>query len=107
VTLLGDAVHPMLPHTGQGAAQALEDGVALGRVLRQSGDHVAALRRFETVRSRRTRRIVKSGPRIARFTTTKNPIVTWLRNTTIRLVPEAALRRVFTHAGPDPHRELG
>ena len=32
VTLLGDAAHPMLPHTGQGAAQALEDAVALGLV---------------------------------------------------------------------------
>jgi 2-polyprenyl-6-methoxyphenol hydroxylase-like FAD-dependent oxidoreductase len=30
VTLLGDAAHPLLPHTGQGAAQALEDAVALG-----------------------------------------------------------------------------
>ena len=33
VTLVGDAAHPLLPHTGQGAAQALEDAVALGRVL--------------------------------------------------------------------------
>ncbi len=39
VTLLGDAAHPMLPHTGQGAAQALEDAVALGRVLKSGGDH--------------------------------------------------------------------
>ena len=28
VTLLGDACHPMLPFMAQGAAQALEDGVA-------------------------------------------------------------------------------
>jgi salicylate hydroxylase len=26
MTLLGDAVHPMVPHLGQGAAQAIEDG---------------------------------------------------------------------------------
>jgi 2-polyprenyl-6-methoxyphenol hydroxylase-like FAD-dependent oxidoreductase len=31
--VLGDAAHPMLPHTGQGAAQALEDAVALGLAL--------------------------------------------------------------------------
>ena len=29
VTLLGDAAHPLLPHTGQGAAQAITDAVAL------------------------------------------------------------------------------
>ncbi|KAL7270265.1 hypothetical protein RUND412_007033 [Rhizina undulata] len=33
VALLGDAAHPFLPHQGQGAAQALEDGVALSIVL--------------------------------------------------------------------------
>ena len=33
VTLLGDAAHPVLPHTAQGAAQALEDAVALGLAL--------------------------------------------------------------------------
>ena len=33
LTLLGDAAHPMLPHAGQGANQAIEDGVALAAVL--------------------------------------------------------------------------
>ena len=28
--LIGDAAHPFLPHQGQGGAQAMEDGVALG-----------------------------------------------------------------------------
>jgi 2-polyprenyl-6-methoxyphenol hydroxylase-like FAD-dependent oxidoreductase len=106
VTLLGDAAHPMLPHTGQGAAQALEDAVSLGRSLTHSGDHVAALRRYETVRSRRTRRVVTMGPRIARITTTKNPVVGLLRNAAIRLVPQIALVKAFTHAGADPHREM-
>ncbi|ROW14080.1 hypothetical protein VPNG_04104 [Cytospora leucostoma] len=31
--LIGDAAHPFLPYMGQGAAQAIEDGVALGAVF--------------------------------------------------------------------------
>lgn len=30
VALLGDACHPLMPHQGQGASQAIEDGAALG-----------------------------------------------------------------------------
>ncbi|KAB8255043.1 hypothetical protein BDV32DRAFT_154633 [Aspergillus pseudonomiae] len=33
VALIGDAAHPMLPHQGQGAAQAFEDAAALGGVM--------------------------------------------------------------------------
>jgi salicylate hydroxylase len=33
LTLLGDAAHPMLPHAGQGANQAIEDALALATVL--------------------------------------------------------------------------
>jgi 2-polyprenyl-6-methoxyphenol hydroxylase-like FAD-dependent oxidoreductase len=108
VTLVGDAAHPMLPHTGQGAAQALEDAVGLGRALRGGGgDPIAALRRYEDVRSRRTRRVVRMGPRIARMTTTRNPVVALLRNTAIRIVPARVLVKAFTRTGADPNRELG
>jgi 2-polyprenyl-6-methoxyphenol hydroxylase-like FAD-dependent oxidoreductase len=106
VTLLGDAAHPMLPYTGQGAAQALEDAVALGRVLQTGGDHLAGLRRYEQVRSRLTHRVARLGPRIARVTTTKNPVVGFLRNAAIRLVPQFALVKAFTQPGTDPHRRL-
>lgn len=106
VTLLGDAAHPVLPHTGQGAAQALEDAVALGRVMQRGGDHMAALRRYEHVRGRHTRRVINMGPRIAAVTTTKSPVIAWLRDTTIRIVPEMALVKVFTQTGKDPHRGL-
>ncbi|PWY89331.1 monooxygenase [Aspergillus heteromorphus CBS 117.55] len=33
LALIGDAAHPTLPHTGQGGAQALEDGAALGALF--------------------------------------------------------------------------
>ena len=33
MTLLGDAAHPMVPHLGQGAAQAIEDGFTLAVLL--------------------------------------------------------------------------
>jgi 2-polyprenyl-6-methoxyphenol hydroxylase-like FAD-dependent oxidoreductase len=99
VTLAGDAAHPMLPHTGQGAAQALEDAVELGRALKGTADYAAALRAYEAVRSPRTRRVVRMGPRIARITTTKNPIVAMLRNNVIRLMPSKAIVKAFTQAG--------
>jgi 2-polyprenyl-6-methoxyphenol hydroxylase-like FAD-dependent oxidoreductase len=106
-TLLGDAAHPMLPHTGQGAAQALEDAVALGLALRSSGDPITALRRYERVRARRTRAIVKRGPRIARLTTTKSRIIAWLRAGIIRVMPSRAAAAGFLLARRiDPHRAL-
>ena len=106
LTLLGDAAHPMLPHTGQGAAQAIEDGVALGLALRGDGDVTAGLRRYEAVRIPRTTRIVRTGPRLARVTTTHNPLVTALRDAAIRLMPRRLLMRAFVQSDADPHRAL-
>jgi salicylate hydroxylase len=56
LALLGDAAHPMLPHLGQGANQAVEDAFALAAVLRgtAAADVPAALRRYARVRRRRT-----------------------------------------------------
>lgn len=55
VLLLGDAAHAMVPTLGQGATQAIEDGVLAGAVLAAGGDAaaVSALRdpRVEWVRA--------------------------------------------------------
>jgi salicylate hydroxylase len=61
VTLLGDACHPTLPMMAQGAAQAIEDGLVLGRALEMSdGDISAALARYEAARRERTGRMVRA-----------------------------------------------
>jgi salicylate hydroxylase len=56
LALLGDAAHAMLPHLGQGANQAIEDGVALAVFLegRDPGEISEALRRYEAFRRERT-----------------------------------------------------
>jgi salicylate hydroxylase len=56
LTLLGDAAHPMLPHAGQGANQAIEDAIALATVLSRANRESAprALVIYETLRRART-----------------------------------------------------
>ncbi|WP_038209026.1 FAD-dependent monooxygenase [Xenophilus azovorans] len=53
LALLGDAAHPMLPHLGQGANQAVEDGTALAVLLQACGGSEAAeeaLKDYEALR---------------------------------------------------------
>jgi salicylate hydroxylase len=59
LTLLGDAAHAMLPHLGQGANQAIEDGVALAVILerRDAAEIPACLKRYEAFRCQRTEMI--------------------------------------------------
>jgi salicylate hydroxylase len=62
LTLLGDAAHPMLPHVGQGANQAIEDAIALATVLSRADPTTAprALRVYEAVRRQHTARVQSS-----------------------------------------------
>jgi 2-polyprenyl-6-methoxyphenol hydroxylase-like FAD-dependent oxidoreductase len=60
ITLLGDAAHPMKPNIGQGAAQALEDAVVLGKCLRGATNPEAALREYERHRIKRANSIVRT-----------------------------------------------
>jgi salicylate hydroxylase len=62
LTLLGDAAHPMLPHGGQGANQAIEDGVTLAAVLSRADRASAprALQVYESLRHERCARIQRN-----------------------------------------------
>ncbi|GLZ47575.1 putative salicylate hydroxylase [Actinomycetospora sp. NBRC 106375] len=60
VVLLGDAAHPMLPHMGQGANQAIEDGAVLAALLDEAGgpaDVADRLAAYEATRRPRTDRV--------------------------------------------------
>lgn len=102
VTLLGDAAHPMLPNAGQGAAQALEDAVALGRTLSGSEPVEPALRRYEQVRSRRSGKLVIQSRRNARLASVDSALGCWLRETAVRLIPESLFARAYVQFGNPP-----
>ena len=106
VTLLGDAAHPVLPYTAQGAALALEDAVALGLALNRSTDPVASLRLYERTRSPRTRSIIRMGPRIGSWTTTRSRVKIGVREALIRMLPASVFAAPMRRHARDPHAAL-
>jgi salicylate hydroxylase len=69
VTLLGDAAHPMVPHFGQGAGQAIEDGFALAVLLEHARrDEVPArLQAYQDLRMARTSGVQAASRLAGRF----------------------------------------
>lgn len=102
VTLLGDAAHAMLPHAGQGAAQALEDAVTLGHVLRQSAEPEGALRRYERLRFERTRRVVLTARRNARVASVRSAPGCWIRDRMLSLIPESVIAKSYVAFATPP-----
>jgi 2-polyprenyl-6-methoxyphenol hydroxylase-like FAD-dependent oxidoreductase len=95
VTLIGDAAHPMLPHTGQGAAQALVDAVTLGKMLVGDGDVERTLRAFEAERMPKTAALVRQGRRTARFMRIRNPVACYVREAAVRMAPLKAVMKLY------------
>ena len=69
VTLLGDAAHPMVPHFGQGAGQAIEDDFALAVLLEHARhDEIPArLQAYQNLRLERTSRVQAASRQAGRF----------------------------------------
>jgi 2-polyprenyl-6-methoxyphenol hydroxylase-like FAD-dependent oxidoreductase len=95
VTLIGDAAHPMLPHTGQGAAQAIVDAVTLGKMLSGDTNVERTLRAFEAERQPKTAALVGQGRRTARFMRIRNPIVCYAREIALRAFPVKSIMKLY------------
>lgn len=92
--LVGDAAHPSTPALGQGACQAIEDAVVLGRCLGAAcGDVAAALREYERRRVGRTNRMTIQARRMGRVGQWRSRPACWLRERLIASAPQWVGRR--------------
>ncbi|KAJ7230358.1 hypothetical protein GGX14DRAFT_582956 [Mycena pura] len=105
VALLGDACHPTLPHLGQGASQAIEDGAVLAVVLSKATDKCdihAALRIYEStstppqrLRKSRAEFLVEQAAAAGRALHLADPAAMAERDEAFRQV---------AHGGPNPDK---
>lgn len=95
VTLLGDAAHPMTPHLGQGACQAIEDAVTLADVLRGPSPVSEALCAYEQRRRGRTASIVRRSRRMGVVMQLENPLLCALRDNLASAMPSGWLLRLL------------
>ena len=92
VTLLGDAAHPMTFAVGQGAAQALEDALAVADAVAAPGDLEAALRAYEQTRIARTAKFQTMAWKLARAGTLTHAPGPQIRNAFFALTSPIAWR---------------
>ncbi len=89
VALLGDAAHATTPNLGQGACQALEDAVILGKCLKPDVNVVTALREYEGRRLKRANMVVLRSRQIGVVGQWENSLACALRDTAMRLMPSS------------------
>jgi salicylate hydroxylase len=94
VALAGDAAHPMAPILAQGAAQAIEDAGALGRVLAQVADITAAVSIYSRDRVKRATRVQREALNLGRIYHMSGPLAS-ARDGTMRLLGSGALTQRY------------
>lgn len=92
--LIGDAAHPMLQYLGQGACQALEDGLTLAATLSGQVDDISGLAQYDALRVPRTTRCQRSARPWGESWHTADPVFRAYRD------------RYFRNRAPDDYSEL-
>ena len=87
VTLLGDAAHPTTPNLGQGACMAIEDALVLAQCLTRKGEIQARLRKYESLRFKRTEYITRESRRAGRIGQMENALAVALRSVWLKTLP--------------------
>jgi salicylate hydroxylase len=85
VALIGDAAHPMVPFLAQGAAQAIEDAGALGRIIAQVREVPAALAIYSSDRVARATRVQREALKQGRIYHLSGPLA-FGRDVTMRML---------------------
>ena len=100
IALLGDAAHPMQPNLGQGACQAIEDAVVLGKCLAAEANVVEALQLYEARRRKRARHFHSLARQIGALGRWESPLACRLRTAVLKpTLRRIVLRRYANEMG--------
>jgi 2-polyprenyl-6-methoxyphenol hydroxylase-like FAD-dependent oxidoreductase len=102
VMLLGDAAHPCTPNLGLGGCMALEDALVLAKSFACEASPELALRRYESLRRRRTRHVQQRSLLMGNIGQWENRLVAGGRRIVTSILParifERNLRRIYSYA---------
>ena len=94
VSLLGDAAHPCTPDLAQGACQALEDAIVLGRTVTQHPDVRLALREYERTRLPHANRVANISWIVQAQGSEESSLYAWARDLSTALFLRMASREI-------------
>ena len=100
ITLLGDAAHPMVPFLGQGGCMAIEDAYAFGILCKITNcDFAKAQNTYDSVRSKRTKKIQRMSMMQGKIYHMKNPLLVAARNAVMRYtnIPSNDLKSIHDY----------
>jgi 2-polyprenyl-6-methoxyphenol hydroxylase-like FAD-dependent oxidoreductase len=88
IVLLGDAAHATTPNLGQGGCQAVEDAYVLAKCLKEQSSLEKALTMYQSIRYEKAVHVVNMSWRFGKITNIGNPMLQYLRNGLMRMMPE-------------------